>query len=105
MGRTKSVERKVSGSGFIVRIMALVATVVALGAGVRHRRRSHGHEHGGNHDDNGCGCKENCCKRRANRRHGVRTNPLRILELRFACGRIDEDEFRRRRRVLQEHLA
>ena len=104
MGCTKVEEGKSTGSGALARFIALTVTAIALGMGLCHRRRSHGDEKSGERGGHGCGCRGKCCGDSAHGRIDVRSDPLRILELRFASGKIEEDEFRRRRGVLQEHL-
>ena len=99
--------------------MVLLAAVMGMGACARRRHRRHllegspghdGHEmrgDGGHGDHRGCGG----CGHRHGGRHGgfhegpasSKNTPQRILEKRFASGEIDEDEFRRRRSVLQEN--
>jgi hypothetical protein len=96
----------------MVPMVALFAAVLAIGSCAKHRRHLHQHEgpegHGGHerhahprHHE--CGCAD---ERHCRRDHGpvkVLIEPLQILEKRFASGEIDEDEFRRRRSVLQEN--
>ncbi len=95
---------------------ALLATVMGIGACVRHRRHdsrhaeAHGHEGSQDHG----GCRGPHCGGRGHREapdhgeglgHGParrRRGPVQILEKRFASGEIDEEEYRRRRDVLRE---
>lgn len=100
-------------SGALLRkvpLVALFATVVGAGACARRRQHRRDHEGAGrwgglrhgrahhfeHHEDDGLHWGEfaGAAKRRM--------DPLRILERRFAIGEIDEDEFRRRRRVLMD---
>lgn len=112
MGHMKDQDVKSLGLRTVVRMAALLSGVIAFGIGAKHRHsREHegrdgheGHESGSDSHDDGCRCKDKCCGERVQLRGNLRNDPLKILELRYASGKIDEEEFRRRRSVLQENL-
>jgi hypothetical protein len=96
-----------------VPVVALVATLVGIGASAAQRRHLHEHEHEGVDPHEGrCGGghgHHHECQgvegRHGRGDHGPakgRMSPLQILEKRFASGDIDEDEYRQRRSVLLE---
>ena len=105
MGCTKLEDGEVTGSVASARFMMLVVTAIALGVTVRHRHRAHADEKSGERRGHGCGCHGECCGARVDGRIDFRSDPLGLLELRFASGKIGEDEFQRRREALQEHLG
>ena len=103
----------------------LLATVMGIGACVRHRRHRHLHDGPAKHDGH-CGCQHprqrgsgdpehhhdgpDHAPHQMEHREGPghlpprpQQGPVEILELRFASGEIDEDEFRRRLSVLHEN--
>ena len=105
------------GPSVVVVKMALLAAVLGVGACARHLRHRHVREgndvpgcrcprhgkggdraerHDGHDGPRGCGCRDH-------RPAGAVVGPLEILATRFANGDIDEDEFRRRRDVVQEN--
>lgn len=93
----------------MVPMVALFAAVLGIGSCAKHRRHSHQHEGPEGHERHVHPRHHECCcsnERHVHPDHGpvkVRIEPLQILEKRFAGGEIDEDEFRRRRNVLQEN--
>ncbi len=112
----------------IVPKVALLATVMGIGACARHRRHRQLELEGGCAEHDGhCGCQPSRHRGPGQRGHRFdgpghgpqerdvhfagpehapakpKAGPLEILETRFANGEIDEDEFRRRRGVLQEN--
>lgn len=96
-------------------MVALFAAALGIGAFAKHRRHRHQHEGPGGPDGHEF-CADHLhheCGREGERRGGgrgrghrpgrSRIDPIKMLEKRFASGEIDEDEFRRRRSVLQEN--
>lgn len=94
-------------------LVAMFAAALGLGAWAKHRRHRHqhegpgcrdGHEFCSHHRHHECG-REGEGRRGRGRGGGPgrsRIDPIKMLEVRFASGEIDEDEFRRRRSVLEE---
>jgi hypothetical protein len=112
MGHMKDRDVKSLGLRTVGRMAALLLAVIAFGIGAKHRHsREHeggdghdGHESGTDSHGHRCRCKGKCCGERVHLGGNLRNDPLKILELRYASGKIDEEEFRRRRSVLQENL-
>ena len=99
------------------RAVPVVAILAAAGLGAcaqrRHRKNSYEDTHAGDDQNHDARWRHHEHEHQHEDRHrGHRfygplkrgTDPLHILERRFASGEIDEDEFRRRRRVLSDEV-
>lgn len=101
----------------LLRAVPVVAIFAAVGLGAcakrRHRKHSHEDTLSGDGHDHGHGAHwRHHEEEREDLHHGRGfygslkrgMDPVHILERRFASGEIDEDEFRRRRRVLADDI-
>jgi hypothetical protein len=101
--------RRGSGLAVLLPLIALFGVIAGIGCCKRHCHCGEEHEE---HDEGKCGhrghghCRHCSHDHEAVRNHGPGRqgfDPMRLLDKRFAAGEIDEDEYLRRRTVLNEN--